>query len=154
MLVSNRLTRLFTEPLVQFLIIGACIYGAFSLFGTPEEDFRDTTIIVDANRIDAFIGQWESRWNRPPTRQEIDGIIQQYVREDILYRQAVAMGLNEDDPTFLVIEDISIQGAMVNPKNFQVGTLKPINDINFFDRKKPDAFPYLVTRNAHIRVFL
>jgi hypothetical protein len=80
------------------LIIGACIYGAFALFGTPEEDFRDTTIIVDANRIDAFIGQWESRWNRPPTRQEIDGIIQQYVREDILYRQAVAMGLNEDDP--------------------------------------------------------
>jgi len=98
MLVSNRLARLFTEPLVQFLIIGACIYGAFALFGTPEEDYRDTTIRVDANRIDAFIGQWESRWNRPPTRQEIDGIIQQYVREDILYRQAVAMGLNEDDP--------------------------------------------------------
>jgi hypothetical protein len=98
MLVSNRLTRLFTEPLVQFLIIGACIYGAFALFGTPEEDYRDTTIRVDANRIDSFIGQWESRWNRPPTRQEIDGIIQQYVREDILYRQAVAMGLNEDDP--------------------------------------------------------
>ncbi len=96
--MSNRLTRLFTEPLVQFLIIGACIYGAYALFGTPEEDFRDTTIIVDANRIDSFIGQWESRWNRPPTRQEIDGIIQQYVREDILYRQAVAMGLNEDDP--------------------------------------------------------
>ena len=96
--MSNRLTRLFTEPLVQFLIIGACIYGAYALFGTPEENFRDTTIIVDANRIDAFIGQWESRWNRPPTRQEIDGIIQQYVREDILYRQAVAMGLNEDDP--------------------------------------------------------
>ncbi len=96
--MKNRLTRLFTEPLVQFLIIGACIYGAYALFGTPEEDFRDTTIIVDANRIDAFIGQWESRWNRPPTRQEIDGIIQQYVREDILYRQAVAMGLNKDDP--------------------------------------------------------
>ena len=96
--MSNRLTRLFTEPLVQFLIIGACIYGAYALFGTPEEDFRDTTIRVDANRIEAFIGQWEGRWNRPPTRQEIDGIIQQYVREDILYRQAVAMGLNEDDP--------------------------------------------------------
>ena len=96
--MSNRLTRLFTEPLVQFLIIGACIYGAFALFGTPEEDYRDTTIRVDANRIEAFIGQWESRWNRPPTRQELEGIIQQYVREDILYRQAVAMGLNEDDP--------------------------------------------------------
>lgn len=96
--MSNRLTRLFTEPLIQFLILGGLIYGAYALYGTPEEDFRDTQIIVDANRINAYISEWESRWNRPPTRQEIDGVIQQFIREDILYRQAVAMGLNKDDP--------------------------------------------------------
>jgi len=96
--VSNKLTRLLTEPLIQFLVIGACIYGAYALFGTPEEDFRDTTIVVDSNRINAMISQWESRWNRLPTRAEIDGLIQVYIREDVLYRQAVAMGLNEDDP--------------------------------------------------------
>ena len=96
--MSNKLTRLFTEPLIQFLIIGACIYGAYALFGTPEEDFRDTTVHVDSARINAFISEWESRWNRPPTRDEIDGLIQSYIKEDVLYRQAVAMGLNEDDP--------------------------------------------------------
>lgn len=96
--MSKITTRLFTQPLVQFLLIGACIYGAYSLFGTAEEDFRETRIIVDANRINAYISEWESRWNRPPTRQEIEAVIQQYVREDILYRQAVAMGLNQDDP--------------------------------------------------------
>jgi hypothetical protein len=96
--VKKRLTVLVTEPLVQFLIIGAMIYGAYALFGTPEEDFRDTKIHVDANRINAFISEWEARWNRPPTRQEIDGVIQSYIREDVLYRQAVEMGLNEDDP--------------------------------------------------------
>jgi len=96
--VSNKLTRLFTEPLIQFLIIGACIYGAFALFGTPEEDFRDTRVHVDSARINAFISEWESRWNRPPTREEIDGLIQSYIKEDVLFRQAVAMGLNEDDP--------------------------------------------------------
>ncbi len=37
--------------------------------------------------------EWERRWNRPPTRPEIDGVISSYVREDILYRQAVAKGL-------------------------------------------------------------
>ena len=57
--VSNRLPRLFTEPLVQFLLIGACIYGAYALFGAPDEDFRDTTIHVDGHRIEAFISQWE-----------------------------------------------------------------------------------------------
>lgn len=96
--MSNKFTRLFTEPLIQFLIIGAGIYGAFALFGTPEENFRDTLVHVDSNRINAFISEWESRWNRPPTQQEIDGIIQSYIREAVLYRQAVAMGLNEDDP--------------------------------------------------------
>ncbi|MDX2418593.1 MAG: peptidylprolyl isomerase [Xanthomonadales bacterium] len=96
--MSNRVTRLFTEPLIQFLIIGACIYGAYALFGAPEEDFRDTRVHVDSARINAFISQWESRWNRPPTREEIDGLIQSYIKEDVLYRQAVAMGLNEDDP--------------------------------------------------------
>ena len=96
--MSNRVTRLFTEPLVQFLIIGACIYGAYALFGAPEEDFRDTRVHVDSARINGFISEWESRWNRPPTRDEIDGLIQSYIKEDVLYRQAVAMGLNEDDP--------------------------------------------------------
>ena len=96
--MSNRLTRLFKEPLIQFLIIGAAIYGAYALFGTPEEDYRDNIILVDSNRINAMISEWESRWQRPPTRQEIDGLIQQYIKEDVLYRQAVSMGLNEDDP--------------------------------------------------------
>ncbi len=96
--MRNRLTRLFTEPLLQFLIIGACIYGAYALLGAPEEDFRDTRVHVDSDRINAFISEWENRWNRPPTREEINGLIQSYIREDILYRQAVVMGLNEDDP--------------------------------------------------------
>ena len=51
MRVSNRLTRLFKEPLIQFLIIGAGIYGAYALFGAPEEDYRDNVILVDSNRI-------------------------------------------------------------------------------------------------------
>ena len=96
--MRNSLFGLFKEPLIQFLLIGACIYGAYALFGAPEEDFRDTRVHVDARRINSFISEWESRWNRPPTRDEINGLIQSYIKEDVLYRQAVSMGLNEDDP--------------------------------------------------------
>jgi hypothetical protein len=96
--VSSRQIRLFREPLIQFLLIGACIYGAYALFANPQEDFRDSRVHVDSNRINALISEWESRWKRPPTRTEIDGVIQSYIREDVLYKQAVAMGLNEDDP--------------------------------------------------------
>jgi hypothetical protein len=96
--VSNPLTRLLKEPLFQFLIIGGVIYGAYALFAAPEDDYRENVILVDSNRINGMISEWEARWNRPPTRQEIDGLIQAYIKEDVLYRQAVAMGLNEDDP--------------------------------------------------------
>jgi len=96
--VSNTVTRLLKEPLIQFLLIGACIYGAYGLFAPPEESDLDTTVVVDANRINGFVAQWSSRWNRPPTQEELDGLVNSYVREEILYRQAVAMGLDEDDP--------------------------------------------------------
>lgn len=96
--MSKILIRILKEPLLHFMLLGACIYGAYALYGTPEEDSQDRTIVVDAARIDAFISQWSSRWNRPPTTKEIDGVITQFVNEEVLYRQAVAMGLNENDP--------------------------------------------------------
>ena len=96
--MSTGLTRILKEPIIQFLLIGACIYGAYGLFGTTAEDTSDTDIVVNAERINGFVAQWKARWNRPPTRAELDGIIDRYVREEILYRQAVAIGLDEDDP--------------------------------------------------------
>jgi hypothetical protein len=86
------------EPLVQFFFIGMCIYGAYALYGTSEEDFENNTIVVDSGRIDLFISAWEQRWNRPPTKQELNGLINQFIREDIFYREAIAMGLDKDDP--------------------------------------------------------
>jgi peptidyl-prolyl cis-trans isomerase C len=90
--------RFFKEPLVQFLAIGGCIYGAFALFGTPEENSSENQVHVDSARIGSMVSQWESRWKRQPTRAEIEGLIDTYVKEEILYRQAVTMGLGEDDP--------------------------------------------------------
>lgn len=95
--MSNSFTRLLNEPLIQFLLIGACIYGAYGLFAPAQEGDLDSTVVVDANRINGFVAQWASRWNRPPTRDELDSVINSYVREEILYRQAVTMGLAEDD---------------------------------------------------------
>jgi len=86
------------EPLLQFLIIGAGIYGVYAMYGAPEEGADEMTIVVDAGQIEGFVSEWQKRWNRLPARHELDGMINAYVREDIFYRQAVAMGLNENDP--------------------------------------------------------
>ena len=40
---------------------------------------------------------WQKRWNRPPTEAEFDGLIHQYIRETVLYCEALTMGLNKHD---------------------------------------------------------
>ena len=65
--MQNRLTPLAREPLVQFLLIGTCIYGLYALYGTAPEEVANNTIVVDAARVESFVSQWEKRWNRPPT---------------------------------------------------------------------------------------
>jgi peptidyl-prolyl cis-trans isomerase C len=90
--------KIFREPLLQFFIIGLFIYGAYGLYGVSTDDVEANIIVVDENRIQAFTSSWQSRWKRLPTEQELNGLINQYIREDIFYREAVAMGLDKDDP--------------------------------------------------------
>jgi peptidyl-prolyl cis-trans isomerase C len=90
--------RLFKEPLIQFLVLGACIYGAYAVFGASDNDAGEYVIVVDEMRVQGFITAWQGRMNRAPTQQELDGMIDQYIKEEILYREASAMGLGENDP--------------------------------------------------------
>ncbi len=89
--------KLLREPLLHFLFIGAAIYAGFGLFAEPVQDTQDNTLVVDAGEIEWMATSWHKRWNRLPTPQELDGLIQQYIRETILYREALAMGLDKDD---------------------------------------------------------
>ena len=90
--------RYLREPLLQFLVIGALIYSAYAIFGTPEETLDEGEIVIDAAMIGSISSSWEARMNRPPTLQELNNMIQQRLREEILYREAIAMGLGEGDP--------------------------------------------------------
>ena len=96
--MQNKLFQWLREPLLQFLIIGAGIYGFSALYGTAENDSDEMTVTVDASRIAGFVSGWQARMNRPPTEQELEAAITQYIRDEILYREAVAMGLGENDP--------------------------------------------------------
>lgn len=85
------------EPLLHFLLIGAAIYFFYGLFAQPVPEADDKTIVVTAGEIEWMRNAWGKRWNRPPTAAELDGLIQQYIRETVLYREALTMGLNQHD---------------------------------------------------------
>lgn len=85
------------EPLVHFMFIGSLIYGLFGLFAEQEVEITDNTIVISATEIEVFKSSWQKRWNRLPTEKELDGLIQEYIRETVLYRQAISMGLDKND---------------------------------------------------------
>jgi hypothetical protein len=89
-------TRWLKEPLLHFLLIGA---GLFLLYGwqTDDDALRPDQIVFTEAKIDQFINLWERKWQRLPTQQELQGLIEQQIREEVLYREALAMGLDKDD---------------------------------------------------------
>jgi peptidyl-prolyl cis-trans isomerase C len=89
--------KLLREPLLHFLFIGAAIYLLYGAFAETAPEETDKTIVVSAGEAEWMRTSWQKRWNRPPTPDEFDGLIQQYIRETVLYREALTMGLNQHD---------------------------------------------------------
>jgi hypothetical protein len=89
--------RFSREPLLHFLLIGAAIYGLYGAFAETAPEETDKTIVVSSAEVEWMQTSWQKRWNRPPTPEELDGLIQQYIRETVLYREALTMGLNKHD---------------------------------------------------------
>jgi len=85
------------EPLLHFLLIGAAIYLLYGAFAETAPEETDKTIVVSTGEVEWMKTSWQKRWNRPPTPDELDGLIQQYIRETVLYREALTMGLNKHD---------------------------------------------------------
>jgi hypothetical protein len=93
----NKLATIAREPLVHFLLLGVAIYALTGWLSPAVEADSDQTIRVTASEIDWLTSSWEKRWNRPPTPRERAGLIDEYIRETVLYREALAMGLDRDD---------------------------------------------------------
>ena len=89
--------RLLREPLLHFAAIGAVIYILYGVFAEALPEADDKTIVVSAAEIEWMQTSWQQRWNRPPTEVEMDGLVQQYIKETVLYREALTMGLNRHD---------------------------------------------------------
>lgn len=87
--------RILTEPLLHFLLLGMLLLAAFEVVkqNVPE----DNRIVVNQNRIKQLSSIFAKTWQRPPTQQELDGLVNDYVLEEIYYREALRMGLDKDD---------------------------------------------------------
>lgn len=83
------------EPLLHFLLLGAALFVLFRLVGGDVQAPKE--IVVTEARVEALAENFARTWMRPPTAQELTGLVEDYVKEEIFYREAVTMGLDRDD---------------------------------------------------------
>ena len=89
--------KLWREPLLHFLLIGLALFVYYDLAGDDVE-VPPKRIHVERGQVEQLAANFERTWSRPPTADELDKLIESYVREEVFYREALAMGLDRDDP--------------------------------------------------------
>lgn len=88
--------RILREPLLQFLLLGAALFVANGLWSTRAPS-RPASILVTQGRIESLATAFDLTWQRPPTPDELEGLIRDYVREEVAVREALTLGLDKDD---------------------------------------------------------
>ena len=91
------LKKLLREPLLHFLLIGATLFFVYSLQNDQLPNDDDNRIVISEAHIDRLIARWEKQRQRLPTQKELDGLVESLIREEVLYREALAMGLDKND---------------------------------------------------------
>ena len=90
------LRKLAAEPLIHFLLLGAVLFAlnaALPNAAPPRE------IVVTEGRMRSLAETFRRTFQRAPTSQELDALVDDFVREEVLYREALAAGMDRDDST-------------------------------------------------------
>lgn len=89
--------RLLREPLIHFTIIAGLLFGLLSEPYAAETGAHGTRIVISSGEVERLAAAWAQRWSRPPSEAELAALVREAIREQVLYREAVALGLDRDD---------------------------------------------------------
>jgi hypothetical protein len=105
------------EPLVHFLLIGAALFLFYDL--TREQGIEAPKHIeVNSGQVEQLAANFKRTWMRPPTESELTSLVENHVREEVFYREALVMGLDQNDPMVrrrmrmkleFILEDLSTE---------------------------------------------
>lgn len=87
--------RVLRDPLFHFLILGGLLFAAVSVWG-PSEKPQNEIFISLANQ-QQIADLFEVTWQRKPTADELKNLIEEKIKEEVYYRKALALGLDEND---------------------------------------------------------
>ena len=88
--------QLIREPLAHFLLLGAAIFAGYSIV-SKHSGVEPGRIVVSQGQLASMREGFTRTRQREPTREEWDGLIRARVREEVYYREALALSLDKDD---------------------------------------------------------
>lgn len=92
----DRLRKLLREPLALFLVLGALVFAVYSIIPHPPSG-DSGRIVITRGQLASMRDGFALTWQRQPTRQEWERLVRERVREEVYYREALALGLDKDD---------------------------------------------------------
>lgn len=93
----RRRHRWLSEPLLHFVLIGLALFTAYAWMQRGQPANVDHQIILTIDDLRQLILSFQARWGREPTPAEFSHLAEEKTQEEILYREALAMGLDKDD---------------------------------------------------------
>jgi len=88
--------RILREPLLHFLLLGIAIFAAYG-FVSKRDSNEPGKIVISEGQIAAMAEGFARTWRRPPTSDELEGLIKDRVQEEVYCREAMALGLDKED---------------------------------------------------------
>jgi len=90
-----RIRSLLGEPMLHFVLIGIALFAVYRWMAPV--DSGGHRIVITQDVVNDLITQQVAARGRQPSSTELDHLIESYVREEILYREGVKLGLDRDD---------------------------------------------------------
>lgn len=91
------LRALLREPLLHFILLALVVFGVYYRLSPTRDQSSIDQIVISAPKIEQLASIFAKTWQRPPTSRELKSLIDDYVREEIYVREALALGLDRDD---------------------------------------------------------
>jgi hypothetical protein len=128
--------RLLNEPLVHFLLLGAALFVVFGFAGKRTDGAPGKIVVTEGQTASLEFG-FTRTWQRPPTPEELEGLIQDRVREEVYCREAMALGLDKDD----TIIRRRLRQKMEFISDDLVAQIEPTDaELSAYLRAHPDSF--------------
>jgi hypothetical protein len=90
--------RVIQEPLVHFLVLGAILFGLYFWVGSASlNGALPSQIEITPGAIEVIKNDWRRQWQKDPSPEELQQAIDQYVRDEIFYREALALEMDQND---------------------------------------------------------